>query len=98
MMVSAATCIVVAFVLSAYAYWKGRTAWHWFVLSVCTFGMVWLMTILTLDLAGVAIVLESRKLALFAGVLTGIIILIVFVSVPERPRRHVASMRREHPR
>jgi 4-hydroxybenzoate polyprenyltransferase len=97
-MISAATCITVAFVLSVYAYWKGRTAWHWFVLSVCAFGVVWLATILTLDLSGVRINLESRKLALFAGALTGIIILIVLVSVPQRPRRHVVPMRREHPR
>ena len=93
-MISAATCIAVAFALSVYAHWKGRTAWHWFVLSVCAFGAVWLATILTLDLSGIRVMLGSRKLALFAGAVTGIIVLIVLVSVPQRPRRHLESMRR----
>ena len=81
-------CLAVAIVLASYAYWKGRTGWHWFVLTVCAFATIWISTIVALDLAGINIPFSSGRLALFVGVLAGIVIMIILVSVPQRVRRH----------
>jgi hypothetical protein len=93
-MSSIATGAVVALVMSAYAAWKGRTAWHWFLLSASAYGVMWILTVLALDLAGVQVWLPSHKLALFVGALTGAMILIILISVPERPGRHLLQARR----
>lgn len=94
-MVEIAACLVVALFVAAYAHTKGRTGWHWFILSVCAYGALWLGTVVIVNVAGIPIWLGSPKLALFVGALTAMPILIVLVSVPGRPRRHVASAHRE---
>lgn len=93
-MTSIATGIVVALILSGYAAWKRRTAWHWFALSAGAYGLIWVFTVFALDLAGVKIWLGSHKLAWFVGALTGALILIILISVPERPGRHLVQARR----
>lgn len=95
-MFSVEICAVVAAVLAVYAHSKGRTGWHWFALSVGAFAAIWISTIVTLDLAGVGrIGVGSHKLAAFAGALTGIMILIILISVPKRVRRPVAPIPRQ---
>jgi hypothetical protein len=93
-MMSIATCLVVAFGLAVYAHWKGRTGWHWFLFAIFAFAGVWLMTVVTLDLAGVYASPGSRKLAIFAGALSGTIVLLILVSVPQRARRRVQTAQR----
>jgi hypothetical protein len=94
-MASLATCIGIALILAVYAHWKGRTAWHWFVLSAFAYAVIWILTVVALDLAGVEVWLGSHKLALFVGTLTGALILIILISVPERPGRHLLQARRD---
>jgi hypothetical protein len=93
-MMSLATCLAVAFGLAIYAHWKGRTGWHWFLFAICAFAAVWFITLVTLDFAGVYASPGSRKLAIFAGALSGTIVLLILISVPQRARRHVPAAQR----
>ena len=93
-MISIATPLAVAFCLAAYAHWKGRTGWHWFLFAICAYAAVWFITLVTLDFAGVYASAGSRKLAVFAGALSGVIVLLILVSVPQRARRHVHAAQR----
>jgi hypothetical protein len=93
-MYSIAGCAAVAVVLAIFAHIKGRTGWHWLVLAISAYAAIWLSTVVTLDLAGLSVPLSSGRLALYVGALAGIVILIILVSVPARPRRRVASSSR----
>jgi hypothetical protein len=90
-MIHVITAIVLGLFLAVGAHLKGRTGWHWFILSVCAFGAVWLLTVVAVYLADIQIWLRSPKLALFVGVLTALPILVTIISVPARPRRHFTS-------
>ena len=90
-MIHVVTAVVLGLFLAIGAHLKGRTGWHWFVLSVCVFGAVWLLTVVAVYVADIQIWLRSPKLALFAAVLTALPILVTIISVPARPRRHIAS-------
>jgi hypothetical protein len=85
-----AAAVLVGLILAIGAHVKGRTGWHWFLLSVCAFGAVWLLTVAAMYVAGIQIWLGSPKLALFVGMLTALPILVTLFSVPARPRRHLA--------
>jgi hypothetical protein len=90
-MIHVGAAVIVGLVLAVGAHFKGRTGWHWFVLSVCAFGAVWVLTVVAVTFAGIRIWLGSPKLALFVAVLTALPILVTIVSVPSRPRRHLAA-------
>ena len=83
--------LVVGLAVALLAHVKGRTGWHWLLLSVCAFGIIWLATVVALDLAGIQVWLASPKLAMVVGALTGLPILIIVISVPTRPRRHAGA-------
>jgi hypothetical protein len=81
----------IAIVILAYAaaLYKGRTGWHWSVLALVAFGVLWLLTAATLLVAGVhqSLSAEDRNLAAFAGGLTAAVVLVILVAVPFRPKR-----------
>jgi hypothetical protein len=88
-MIHMAAAALLGLMIAAGAHLKGRTGWHWFVLSVCAFGAIWVLTVAAVNFAGIQIWLGSPKLALFVGVLTALPIVVIIVSVPARPRRHI---------
>ena len=95
-MTNVAACLVVALIMAFYAYYKGRTGWHWFALSFLAFGVIWLFTVVALDFAAVRVSLGADpKLAVFVGALTCLIVLITLASVPARPRRRLETARRD---
>lgn len=80
----------VAVVMTCIALYKGRTGWHWFLFSLILFGALWSLTELGLFLAGVhySIASTDKRLAVFVGAITGIVIVTVLLAVPARPKRH----------
>lgn len=94
-MFSAVTGIGIAAVIFGVALFKGRTGWHWAVLSVVAFAALWFFSIGVLYAANVHVPFEraDKALALFAGILTGFVIIILLVCVPHRPRRQATPLR-----
>lgn len=92
-MISALTGIGIALVIFAVALWKGRTGWHWLVLSLVAFLSLWLLTVVMLHFSAirVSIVAADRELAAFVGVVTGAVMAIILFAVPSRPRRRNMS-------
>jgi hypothetical protein len=87
--VSAATALGLAVVMAGVAAYKGRTAWHWLVLTIIAFATIWVMSVAGLAIAGVSISLASADvmLAAFAGAVSGVTLLFILAFVPVRPRR-----------
>jgi hypothetical protein len=80
----------VAVVVLCIALHKGRTGWHWFLFSLISFASLWVLAALGLFLANVhySIASTDKRLAVFVGVITGLIIVTVLLAVPPRPKRH----------
>ena len=89
---SAIIGVAVALAMAAVARYRGRTAWHWFAMSLFAFGVVLGLSAAMLYLANVTLSWEvtDRLLAAGAGVLTGAVTLVVVLCVPARPRRSAA--------
>lgn len=87
-MISVLTAVVIALVMFALAVWKGRTGWHWLVLSLLAFSSLWLLTALVLHFSEirVSITRADRELAAFVGFVTAAVIAIILLAVPSRPR------------
>lgn len=102
MMTIIAGISVAAFAFCA-ALYKGRTGWHWSVLALVAFAVFWLVSAVTLLLAGVhpSFAAADKDLAVFAGGLTALIVLAILIAVPFRPKRRSApldGLRQERPR
>lgn len=89
-LLSAGISLAVATAMAILAAAKGRTAWHWFVLTVMTYAAIVSLSVLSLFLANVRQfnVAASPKLAAFAGIVTCSTIAFVLIMVPRRPRSH----------
>jgi len=89
-MYSALISVAIAILMSGLAFYKGRTAWHWFVLSLLAFATVWLVSAVSLYVANVRYSLAGadRWLSPFSGAVTCLVIVVLLVAVPPRPRRH----------
>jgi hypothetical protein len=92
-MISAIAGLVVAVMAFGIALYKGRTGWHWFLLTLSAFAALWGMSAFGLYLAGVHQSLASadKHLGSFVGALTAAVIVAVLIAVPYRPRRHSVS-------
>ncbi len=93
-MVSIIAGVLVAGSAFGVALYKGRTGWHWFVATLFAFSTLWVMSAAALYLAGMhpPFALVDTDLAAFVGGLTAIVVLIILVAVPQRPRSHTASV------
>jgi hypothetical protein len=93
-MISALTGLGVAVVMSGIAFYKGRTGWHWFALTLFAFASVYLLSMIALFAADlpVTVATDDRSLAGFAGAVTCTVILIVLFAIPPRPKRHSAGL------
>ena len=89
-MYSLGAAIVVALVIACVAWFKGRTAWHWFALALGAFVGVVVLSVGSLYIANVQLSLQTadKLLAGGAGALTGAVMLILVLCVPARPKRH----------
>jgi hypothetical protein len=89
-LLSAGISLAVAAAMAILAALKGRTAWHWFVLTVIAYAAIVSLSVLSLFLANVRQfnVVASPKLAAFAGVVTCSTIAFILIMVPRRPRPH----------
>ena len=99
-MLSVMTGIAIAAVTFGVALYKGRTGWHWFTLSLFAFATIWLLSVVLLYAANVqlSLVRADKALAGFVGAVTCVVILVLLVCVPYRPRkppRLSESIRRE---
>jgi hypothetical protein len=88
-MISTLTAVVVALVAFAVALFKGRTGWHWLLLSLVAFAMLWLLTAVALHFSDIRISIANadRQMALFVGTVTAAVIGIILLAVPSRRRR-----------
>ena len=98
-MYSAIASVVISAGVYGVAVYKGRTGWHWFALTLFAFAAVWLLSFMALDFANVRMSLTAadKSLAGFAGAVTCVVMVVVLLYVPPRPRKHgtpVAAMRR----
>jgi hypothetical protein len=93
-MVSVIAALAVAICAFALALLKGRTGWHWFILTLFAFAALWVMSALALYLAGIhtSFALADKELAEFVGGLTAIVVLVILLSVPNRPRASAVSI------
>ena len=99
-MLSAMTAVAIAAVMFGVALYKGRTGWHWFALTLFAFATIWLLSVVVLYAANVELLLAraDKPLAGFAGAVTCVVILVLLVCVPYRPRKPAPlseDMRRE---
>lgn len=87
-MISIATVIMIAVAMFALAVFKGRTGWHWLVLSLIAFASFWFLTAVALHFSDIRISIHTadRELALFAGSVTAAVMAIILFAVPSRPR------------
>lgn len=87
-MVSIVTGLCIALGIAICAKCKGRTGWHWFMLNIVAFAAVWISSFVGLRLAEMPLTLDAADsvLAIFAGGMTGAVMLIVLLSVPYRPK------------
>ncbi len=84
----------VALLIGIVAHLKGRTGWHWFLLSLFAFTAAGIASTLMLYVAdvGTNFATADRLLALAIGVLTCAVMLILVLSVPARPRGHSPAL------
>jgi hypothetical protein len=86
-MFSSVVAIGVALVVSLCARLKGRTAWHWFALSLAAFATIWGLSFVGLHLARIETLHNAdRTLGIFAGATAGAIMIIVVLFVPKRQK------------
>jgi hypothetical protein len=93
-MFSAMTSVGISIVVYGVAVHKGRTGWHWLALTLFAFAAVWLLSFLVLYYANVRISLNAadKSLAGFAGAVTCVVMVVVVLCVPYRPRKHASPL------
>ena len=91
-MFSIIVALSVALIVSIIAFFKGRTAWHWFALAMTAFTTIWFSSLVALRLASIESLDDAdRTLGTFAGGTTAVVILIILLFVPKRLKLHSAA-------
>ena len=78
----------VAILMAGFAMHKGRTGWHWFLLTLVAYIAVWAVSMAGLYLANLRVSVSNHDLAIFTAAITLTVIVVILLCVPARTRKH----------